>query len=228
MFVPVQPPAPEKGEFVSREWLVAKGLSDPSCGSLVPLLSETQQLFSVIWNHDRRIYLIIHLLLVWTRRYGGHLGGHEQKTFSLLGTKVYFHVNSSRKKSIVLTPNMAALSHGCKPRIALLVVLRTSRCHTHEMGKFHGVADRVQSPNHVMQQVEKTKNNKSTTEQKRTNNGFRNTKKHPEMVIYFYSRVNSKVMERLTPTQHFPLFDSNLRKQPTFRDLACVQTPSPQ
>ena len=61
-----------------------------------------------------------------------------------------------KKKSVVLTPNMAALSHGCKPRIALLVVLRTSRCHTHEMGKFHGVADRVQSPNQVMQLVEKT------------------------------------------------------------------------
>lgn len=96
------------------------------------------------------------------------------------------------------------------------------------MEKIHGVADRVQSPNYVMQQVEKTWNNKSTIEQKQTNNGFRNTKKHPEMVIYFYPRVNLKVMERLTLTQHFPLFYSNLRKQPTFRDLACVQTPSPQ
>ena len=87
---------------------------------------------------------------------------------------------------------MAALSHGCKPRIALLVVLRTSRCHTHEMGKFHGVADRVQSPNHVMQQVEKTWNNKSTTERKRTNNASCNTKKHAEMVIYFYPRASSE------------------------------------
>ena len=33
------------------------------------------------------------------------------------GTKVYFHVNFSSKISIVLTPNMAALSRGCKPRI---------------------------------------------------------------------------------------------------------------
>ena len=32
-----------------------------------------------------------------------------------LGT--LFHVNSSRKNSIVLTPNMAAWSRGCKPRI---------------------------------------------------------------------------------------------------------------
>ena len=94
---PSATPCPREGRFVSREWLVAKDLCDPSCGSLVPLLSETRQLFSVIWNHDRRIYLIIHLLLVWTRRYGGHLGGHEQKNFFLLGTKVYFHVNPSRK-----------------------------------------------------------------------------------------------------------------------------------
>ena len=34
-----------------------------------------------------------------------------------LGTKLYFHVNSSRKNYIVLIPNMAALSCGCKPRI---------------------------------------------------------------------------------------------------------------
>ena len=39
------------------------------------------------------------------------------KAFSPLGTKLYFQVNSSRKYSFVLTPNMAALSRGCKPRI---------------------------------------------------------------------------------------------------------------
>ena len=44
----------------------------------------------------------------------------EQKHFSPLGTKFYVHVNSSRKYSFVLTPNMAALSRGCKPRIAFL------------------------------------------------------------------------------------------------------------
>ena len=38
---------------------------------------------------------------------------HGQKHFSPLGTKLYFNVNSSRKTSIVLTPNMAALSRGC-------------------------------------------------------------------------------------------------------------------
>ena len=32
-------------------------------------------------------------------------------------SKLYFQVNSSRKNSFVLTPNMAALSRGCKPRI---------------------------------------------------------------------------------------------------------------
>ena len=34
-----------------------------------------------------------------------------------MGTKLYFHVNSLRKYSFVLTPNMAALPRGCKPRI---------------------------------------------------------------------------------------------------------------
>ena len=33
----------------------------------------------------------------------------EQMHFSPLGTEIYFHVNSSRKNSVVLIPNMAAL-----------------------------------------------------------------------------------------------------------------------
>ena len=45
---------------------------------------------------------------------GGHVRGQEKKHFSPLGTKCYFHVNSSRKSAIVFTPNMAALSRGCK------------------------------------------------------------------------------------------------------------------
>ena len=55
-------------------------------------------------------------LLVYTWCHGGYVGGQEQKHFSPLGTKLYFHVKS-RKNSIVLTRNMAALSLGCKPRI---------------------------------------------------------------------------------------------------------------
>ena len=70
-------------------------------------------------------------LLVCTWRHGGHVGGQEQKHFSPLGTKLNFHVNSSRKYSFVLTPNMAALSRGCKPRIRQAVfqpVSLTSSC----------------------------------------------------------------------------------------------------
>ena len=40
------------------------------------------------------------------------------KTFAInIWTKRYFHINFSSKISILLTPNMAALSRGCKPRI---------------------------------------------------------------------------------------------------------------
>ena len=42
------------------------------------------------------------------------------QSFAPLGTKLFFHENSSRKNSIVLTPNMATLSRGCKPRIGVL------------------------------------------------------------------------------------------------------------
>ena len=45
-----------------------------------------------------------------------HVGGQDfEKHFSPLGTKLYSHVNSSRKT--LFTPNMTALSRGCKPRI---------------------------------------------------------------------------------------------------------------
>ena len=40
----------------------------------------------------------------------------NKKHFSPLGTKLYFHVNSSKENYITLNPNMAALSRGCKPR----------------------------------------------------------------------------------------------------------------
>lgn len=48
-------------------------------------------------------------LLACTWRYGDHVGGQEQKHFSPLAIQFYFHVNSSRKNSIELTPNMVAL-----------------------------------------------------------------------------------------------------------------------
>ena len=48
------------------------------------------------------------LLLVCRWRHGGHVGSHGQKQFSPLGTKLFF-LFFSRKISIVLTTNMAAL-----------------------------------------------------------------------------------------------------------------------
>ena len=49
------------------------------------------------------------------------LNGKRPKKKALLstGNLIPFYVNSSRKKSIVLTPNMVALSCGCNPRIQL-------------------------------------------------------------------------------------------------------------
>ena len=45
---------------------------------------------------------------------------------------------------------------------------------------FLGVAD----TNDVIQKIEKTLNNTHTTTQKLTNNSFRNTKKHPEYLVF--------------------------------------------
>ena len=55
------------------------------------------------------LILLAVVLLVWTWRHGGYVGCHEQKDFSPLGTRLYFryfHVNASRKNSIVLTPKV--------------------------------------------------------------------------------------------------------------------------
>jgi len=62
-------------------------------------------------------------LIVCTWRHSGHVGGKEKMHFSL-GTKLYFHLNFLRKNSIVLTPNMAALSPGCKPRIFISFIFQ--------------------------------------------------------------------------------------------------------
>ena len=39
------------------------------------------------------------------------------KRFPSLGTELFYHANSAKFFFIVLSPNMAALSRGCKPRI---------------------------------------------------------------------------------------------------------------
>ena len=58
------------------------------------------------------------------RHLGGHVSGQEPKPFSRLGTKLYCHVNSLR----ILSPNMAALLHGCKPRIVLKRIQSVTVC----------------------------------------------------------------------------------------------------
>ena len=60
------------------------------------------------WTVLRTVYHTIAGLHVTS--HGGYVGGQEQKHFSPLGTKLYFHVNSSRKNTVVLATNMAALS----------------------------------------------------------------------------------------------------------------------
>ena len=59
------------------------------------------------------------ILLVCTWRHGGHVGGQEQKHLSPLGTKLYFHVNYSRKTILYWSPILRR-SRGCKPRMPLL------------------------------------------------------------------------------------------------------------
>ena len=55
-----------------------------------------------------------------------------------------------------------------------------------DLGWFLGVAD----TNDVIQKIEKTLNNTHTTTQKLTNNSFRNTKKHPDLVYALKSKAN--------------------------------------
>ena len=66
---------------------------------------------------------LLHILYTWWR-HGGHVVAQEEQSinFSPLGTKLYFHVNSSRKNDIVLTFNKAAFSRDCKPRITSYLI----------------------------------------------------------------------------------------------------------
>ena len=92
---------------------------------LSTLLHQTglQQVQSMYTHQSKEKFGYLQLLVcAW--RHGGVLVVKKKKHFSPLGTKLYFHVNSSKKNSVVLTTNrttnMAALSHGyCKPRIRL-------------------------------------------------------------------------------------------------------------
>ena len=45
------------------------------------------------------------------------VGDQEQKDFSPLGKQLFFMSILRKQNYIVLTPNMAALSSDCKPRI---------------------------------------------------------------------------------------------------------------
>ena len=57
----------------------------------------------LVWTKQTHKCPTCHILLVCTWRHGGYVGGQEQRHFSSLGTKLYFHVNLSRKNFIVLT-----------------------------------------------------------------------------------------------------------------------------
>ena len=86
---------------------------------IVFLILNTEVLWWFRSIFSTQIVTIFHTFLNDSRLHvtcGGHVRGQEQKYFSPLGTKLYFHVNSSRKSAIVFTSNMAALSRGCEPK----------------------------------------------------------------------------------------------------------------
>ena len=57
----------------------------------------------------------------------------KQKHFFPLGTKLHFYVNSTRNVNIILTTNMAALSHGkvvnqeCLPGVSYMYATGSSQ-----------------------------------------------------------------------------------------------------
>ena len=74
-------------------WVFAKTLMD-SC--LIPHFLN----LPISWNR------LLSILLVCTWRHGGHVGGQEQKHLSPLGTRLYFHVNYSRKIILYWSPTL--------------------------------------------------------------------------------------------------------------------------
>ena len=117
------------------------------------LFQAVQSMFQLIQvnrpmcNHPLQVAFlhVILELLVCTWRQGGHVCGQEQKHFYPFGTKLYFHVNSSRKNAIVLTPSMAALSRGCKPRIEILFSTQLLFKFKKILQEFHALVDTYSS-----------------------------------------------------------------------------------
>ena len=63
-----------------------------------------------------------HVAGLYTSRHCGRVGGQEQKHFSFLGTKLYFHVNYLRKKqskNAKFTSNYKASPVDFKAQISL-------------------------------------------------------------------------------------------------------------
>ena len=78
---------------LSLHWVFAKHLMD-SCP--IPHFLN----LPISWNRQ------LSILLVCTWRHSGHVGGQEQKHLSPLGTKLYFHVNYSRKIILYWSPTL--------------------------------------------------------------------------------------------------------------------------
>ena len=74
-------------------WVFAKPLMD-SC-PITHFLN-----LPISWNRQ------LSILLVCTGRHDDHFGGREQKHLSPLGTKLYFHVNYSRKIILYWFPTL--------------------------------------------------------------------------------------------------------------------------
>ena len=98
--------------------LKKEGIDDTVCPCIVFYLGgekKARQVFSA-----KKCKLDFQRGYYWFVRDGGYVGGQKQKHFSSLGSKLYFHVNSSRKILLywpATWPPCHIISCGRKPRI---------------------------------------------------------------------------------------------------------------
>ena len=88
---------PPKGRRIAQ--------NNSSCG----IQSKRAKNFYPFFLLNTKVMFTLYRIAFAQARKPGHVGGQEQKHFSSLGTKLYFHVNSSRKKILLVWPQHGRL-----------------------------------------------------------------------------------------------------------------------
>jgi len=130
---------------------------------------------------------------VWFRKGLSRANGQENavtgsKWVEMVGKFSLITVGLNDQVSALSTPMQTTWQQGERKRRQGFYAIRTATGMGTPLTKcvVSWCCGRLQSPNDVIQKIEKALNDSHTTTQRRTNNGFRNTMKHPQSAFAFF------------------------------------------